>query len=170
MFSFSFYLFIYLFWVIFISWRLTTLQYCSGFCHTLTWISHGFTCVPHPEPASHLPPHLIPLGHPSGVFLFFQNLLVEPTPSLTWHSEMVLEAHRQGAGPARPGIPGWLSDKQSTCNAGATNSIPGLGRSLCRRKWQCTPVFWHGKSHGQRSLVGGIQSLRLQKSLIRLSD
>ena len=26
---------------IFISWRLITLQYCSGFCHTLTWISHG---------------------------------------------------------------------------------------------------------------------------------
>ena len=41
---------------IFISWRLITLQYCSGFCHTLTWISHGFTCVPHPDPPSHLPP------------------------------------------------------------------------------------------------------------------
>ena len=40
------YLFIYLF----ISWRLITFQYCSGFCHTLTWISHGFTCVPHPDP------------------------------------------------------------------------------------------------------------------------
>ena len=25
----------------FISWRLITLQYCSGFCHTLTRISHG---------------------------------------------------------------------------------------------------------------------------------
>ena len=35
---------------IFISWRLITLQYCSGFCHTLTWISYGFTCVPHPDP------------------------------------------------------------------------------------------------------------------------
>ena len=35
---------------IFISWRLITLQYCSGFCHTLTWISHGFACVPHPDP------------------------------------------------------------------------------------------------------------------------
>ena len=35
---------------IFLSWRLITLQYCSGFCHTLTWISHGFTCVPHPDP------------------------------------------------------------------------------------------------------------------------
>ena len=39
---------------IFISQRLITLQYCSGFCHTLTWISHGFTCVPHPNPPSHL--------------------------------------------------------------------------------------------------------------------
>ena len=52
----SFYLF---------NWRLITLQYCGGFCHTLTWISHGYTCVPHPEPRSHLPPHPIPLGHPS---------------------------------------------------------------------------------------------------------
>ena len=43
----------------------TELLYCSGFCHTLTWISHGCTCVPHPEPPSQLPPHLIPLGHPS---------------------------------------------------------------------------------------------------------
>ena len=39
--------------------------YCSGFCHTLKWISHGFTCVPHPDPPSHLPLHPIPLGLPS---------------------------------------------------------------------------------------------------------
>ena len=50
---------------IFISWRLITLQYCSGFCHTLTWISHGFTCIPHPGPPSHLPLYPIPLGLPS---------------------------------------------------------------------------------------------------------
>ena len=37
------------------SWRPTTLQYCSGFCHTLTWISHGDTCIPHPDPPSRLP-------------------------------------------------------------------------------------------------------------------
>ena len=43
---------------IFISWKLVTLQYCSGFCHTLTWISHGFTSIPHPEPP--------PPSHPSG--------------------------------------------------------------------------------------------------------
>ena len=39
--------------------------YCSGFCHTLKWNSHGFTCVPHPNPPSHLPLHPIPLGLPS---------------------------------------------------------------------------------------------------------
>ena len=50
---------------IFISWRLITLQYCSGFCHTLTWISHGFTCIPHPDPPCHLPLYRIPLGLPS---------------------------------------------------------------------------------------------------------
>ena len=47
---------------IFISWRLVILQYCSGFCHTLTWISHGFTCVRHPDPP--LPPPSPP--DPSG--------------------------------------------------------------------------------------------------------
>ena len=50
---------------IFISWRLITLQYRSGFYHTLIWISREFTCIPHPNPPSHLPPHPIPLGHPS---------------------------------------------------------------------------------------------------------
>ena len=35
------------------------------FCHTSTWIRHGWTRVPHPEPSSLLPPRTIPLGHPS---------------------------------------------------------------------------------------------------------
>ena len=62
----SIYLFLFIFILFyFISWRLITLQYCSGFCHTLTWISHGFTCIPHPNPHSHLPLHPIPLGLPS---------------------------------------------------------------------------------------------------------
>ena len=55
---------------IFISWRLISLQYCSGFCHTLTWISHGFTCIPHPDAPSHLPLCPIPLEtSASGSFL-----------------------------------------------------------------------------------------------------
>ena len=33
-------------------------------------------------------------------------------------------------------------------------SIPGSGKIPWRRKWQPTPVFLPGKSHGQRSLEG----------------
>ena len=35
------------------------------FCHISKWICHRYTCVPHPEPSSLLPPHTIPLGRPS---------------------------------------------------------------------------------------------------------
>ena len=35
------------------------------FCHISKWICHSYTCVPHPEPSSLLPPHTIPPGHPS---------------------------------------------------------------------------------------------------------
>ena len=45
------------------------------FCHTSTWIHHGYTRVPNPEPPSHLPPHTIPLGHPSA-----------PAPSILYHA------------------------------------------------------------------------------------
>ena len=65
---FLFFLFFYvtsMLFIFLISWRLITLQYCSGFCHTLTWISLGYTCIPHPDPTSHLPLHPIPLGLPS---------------------------------------------------------------------------------------------------------
>ena len=50
---------------LFFFWRLITLQYCSGFCHTLTWISHEYTCVLHPELPSHFPPPPISQCHPS---------------------------------------------------------------------------------------------------------
>ena len=50
-----FFSFIYLFFYLKMYW----------FWHTLTWIRHGCRRVPHPEPLSHLPPHPIPMGHPS---------------------------------------------------------------------------------------------------------
>ena len=47
---------------IYFNWRLITLQYCGGFCHTLTSISYRCTCVP--PSWTPLPPPS-PL-HPSG--------------------------------------------------------------------------------------------------------
>ena len=58
--SFYFYLFIlkiiylFIFNFIIIIFYFTILYW---FCHTSTCIHHGCTCVPHPEPPSHIPPH-----------------------------------------------------------------------------------------------------------------
>ena len=49
----------------------------------------------------------------------------------------------------------WLSGKESTCiarDSGVMVSIPGLERFPWRRKWQTTPVFLQGKSHGPDGL------------------
>ena len=56
---FAFY-FLFIFSFIFTLFYFTILYW---FCHTLTWIHHGCTCVPKHEPPSHLPPHNISLGH-----------------------------------------------------------------------------------------------------------
>ena len=69
----------------FISWRLIALQYCSGFSHTLIWISHGFTCVPHPDLPSHLSLHPVPLGLSSAPAL--STCLMHPT----WAGEILYD-------------------------------------------------------------------------------
>ena len=43
------------------------------------------------------------------------------------------------------GLPQWLKGKESTCSAGDSGLIPGLGRSPGEEKWQLTPVFLPGK-------------------------
>ena len=47
---------------------------------------------------------------------------------------------------------GGSDGKASACKAGDLSSIPGSRRLL--EKWQPTPEFLPGKSHGQSSLVG----------------
>ena len=61
------------------------------------------------------------------------------------------------------GLPRWLSDKESACQCSDKESAcqckrhrfdPWVRKMPWRRKWRSTPVFFPGKSHGQRSLVG----------------
>ena len=49
---------------------------------------------------------------------------------------------------------GGSESKVSVCNAGDLRFNPWVGKISWRRKWQPTPVFLPGKSHGWRSPVG----------------
>ena len=68
---FSFYLFIYLFILLYNI--VLVLPY-------INMIHHRCTCVPHPETPSHLPPHTIPLGHPSAL----APSILYPALNLDW--------------------------------------------------------------------------------------
>ena len=55
------------------------------------------------------------------------------------------------------GLPGGTSVKEPACKCRRHKRHgfnPWVGKIPWRRKWQLTPVFLPGKSHGQKSLVG----------------
>ena len=66
------------------------------------------------------------------------------------------------------GLPWWCRGKSICLQCGRPGFNPWVRKIPWRRKWQPTPVFLPGESHGQRSLVG--YSLRVAKSRTRLSD
>ena len=54
----------------------------------------------------------------------------------------------------QPGIPWWLRQQRVCLKCGTPRFDPWVEKILWRRKWQPTPVYLPGKSHGQRSLAG----------------
>ena len=55
--------------------------------------------------------------------------------------------------PSSLGLPRWLSGKESACQCRRCGSIHAWFRKIpWKRRWQPTPVFLPGKSHGQKSL------------------
>ena len=51
------------------------------------------------------------------------------------------------------GFPSGSEGKASACNEGGPGFHPWVKKIPWRRKWQPTPVFLPGESHGQRSLA-----------------
>ena len=57
-------------------------------------------------------------------------------------------------------LPAMQEAKENPSNMGL---MPGVRKISWRRKWQPTPVLLPGKSHGQKSLPGYVQSMELQR-------
>jgi len=57
------------------------------------------------------------------------------------------------------GFPGGSDSKESVLQYKRPRFDPWSRKIPWRRKWLPTPVFLPGKSHGQRNLMGYIQSM-----------
>ena len=75
------------------------------------------------------------------------NLLYDPT---------VTSIHDYGKNHSLDyrGFLGGSDGKESTCQCKRPGFDHWVGKITWRRKWQPTPIFLPGESHGQRSLVG----------------
>ena len=65
------------------------------------------------------------------------------------------------------GVPWWLSVKESVCQCKKHGFDPWSGKIPWRRKWQPTPVFLPGKSHGGGAwgvIVHGVTKSQTQLS------
>ena len=69
------FLFFFLFFLFFYCILFLNFTILYWFCQISKWIHHRYTCVPHPEPSSLLPPHTLLLGRPS-----------TPAPSIQYHA------------------------------------------------------------------------------------
>ena len=104
---------------------------------------------PEPSHASTLISHFQPPGLRENAFL-----LRFKSPSL-WYL-LFLKTFLYAYGQLT-GFPGGCSDKELTCQSRRHKRCgfdPWDGKIPWRRKWQSTPVFLPGESHGQKSLVG----------------
>ena len=121
------------FFLIYFNWRLITLQYFSGFCHTLTWISHRCACVPHPEPSSHLPPHPIPQGHTSAPALS----TLSHASNLDWRSVSHMMRYMFQCYSLKSSHPCLLPRSPKVCSL-----------HLCLFCWLAYRVGWHHQLNG----------------------
>ena len=95
--------------------------------------------------------------------------LTLPTPALKHrHPYHHYPFHLQRAWLSE-GLPRWHGGKEFTCQCKRHGIDPWVRKISWRRKWQLTPVFLPGKSHGQKSWAGGgglgwrLQSLGLKR-------
>ena len=70
------------------------------------------------------------------------------------------------------GFPGVAVSKELACQCKRCGFNPWVGKIPWNRKWQPTPVFLSGKSHGQRRLPGDCpcchKELDMTKPILKL--
>ena len=117
----------------------------------------GCTCVSHPEPPSHLPPHHIPQCHPSAPAL----TTLSHALNLDWRSISHMITHMFQCYSVKSSHPCLLPQSPKDCSLHlclfcclAYRVIVTIFLNSIYMQWQASPVLLPRKSHGWRSLVG----------------
>ena len=112
----------------------------------------------HVEASSHSYWHLDDMKHLGGSSLsdadFSQDSGQVPRGSWVFQKTQVESLWPFMTSPQQSELPLWLSDKESACNAGDLDLIPGSGRPPGEGNGKLKVAFLPGESHGQRSLGG----------------
>ena len=80
-----------------------------------------------------------------------------PASSSLWRLQECLGLWQHHCPPGLPSVCLWLPMASYACQCRRQKRLgfdPRVGKIPWRRKWQPTPVFLPGESHGQRNLVG----------------
>ena len=83
--------------------------------------------------------------------------LLSGTPNMWFSFSSLLHRGGKTKKKKKKGLSWWLSGKESVCQCRRCKRCrfnPWGRKNPWRRKWQPTPVFLPGESHGQRSLAG----------------
>ena len=114
--------------------------------HYAELVSVGIGSQPYSPPPS-LPPFQMPSRYIK--HLIFQSLVLPI--SIPFSS--IPGAYIYDLPTSTSGFPWWLSSKEPACQCRRCGLDPWIRKIPWRRKWQPTPLFLPGKSHGQRSLA-----------------
>ena len=75
-------------------------------------------------------------------------------PYSWWMDKLIMYIHSIYILDVYLGLPLWLRGSSVCLECGRPRFNPWVGKIPWRRKWQPTPVFLSGESHGPRNLVG----------------
>ena len=92
--------------------------------------------------------------HPRVLLFFFPPRPCPNSRSLPGSLALVFSRWCSCVPDASKMLPRGLCGKKPACQGRRPGFNPWVGKIHCRRKWQPTPIFLPGESHGQRSLVG----------------
>ena len=126
-------------------------RFSCGWSHYLPW-----NALVLPSPCHSMAPGLGQLRVEYEAYVILYDITYTQFKSNTSECTCKIETNSQ-----IQGLHLWFTDEEHACQCRRRRFDPWVKKIPWRRKWQPTPAFFLGESHGQRSLAGPWGSQRV---------